>query len=443
MGTKRESVQSRLNNMRKIYLKLSEILDNIPEAIPESVRTLIKDKILGDKDLKELMDGIDQHRPPRFLLVGRTGVGKSSLINTLTGCYLAQVSDTQSCTPGIEVYQCKDQGQTLMEILDTRGIAESDQLNERKSAEDQLLEQVNKFSPDAAIFLLNCAHRDSVGDDVDYLREVVKQYESVNRVHLPIIVVVTRADEVAPSRFKKPGEYPDRKKDSIDEIVRNYREVIDKHGLKIGGMLPISSLIDWQTEDGEEVSVESINNMTPDEISQLTIAFDGRYNIDVLRDLLESVIEDFQAKMGLRMAIRLDELVKRLGNHLTNIFAGISAIVAVSPIPVSDIYILLIIQATLVTMIAALSGRDISLDTAREFVFSMAKVGGLGYVFRLTAQQASKLINLLFPAAGSFVSSAIASGGTKMIGSAAIAHYIDGKTIEEAKKLIKGSHENE
>lgn len=433
----REIIEKRLENMKNIYLQIGKIIDEIPEAIPEAIRNFIRDKVIGDKELKELMDGIDHHRPPRFLLVGRTGVGKSSLINALTGCYLAQVSDTESCTPNIQSYKCVDRGSTLMEILDTRGIAESDQLNFRQTAEDQLLSQVNEFSPDAAIFLLNCAHRDSVGEDADYLKEVVQRYEALNHTTLPIVVVCTRADEVSPSRFKKPEEYPERKIDSIDEIVRNYKNVLTNHGLRINNILAVSSYIDWMTGNGEEVSVEAINNMSEDEIGKLQIAYDARYQIEELRDILERAIEDFQAKMGLRMALRLDELVKRLANHMTHIFSTIAGAVAITPIPISDIYILLIIQALLVMIIAALSGREVNLDTAKEFVFSLFGVGGLGFVFRLAAQQASKILNVVAPAAGSAISAGIAGLGTESIGKAAIAYYIDNKPIEEAKKRFK------
>ena len=81
-----------------------------------------------------MMEGIDSHRPPRIFLVGRTGVGKSSLINALCGSYVAKVSDTKICTEGAEMYQCKDEGRVLMDILDTRGIAESESINSDVSA---------------------------------------------------------------------------------------------------------------------------------------------------------------------------------------------------------------------------------------------------------------------------------------------------------------------
>ena len=70
-------IEKRLQNMKNFYLKASELIDNLPESIPVKTRTMLKDTILGDKDLKKLMDGIDSHRPPRIFLIGRTGVGSA------------------------------------------------------------------------------------------------------------------------------------------------------------------------------------------------------------------------------------------------------------------------------------------------------------------------------------------------------------------------------
>ena len=435
MANDRQTIESRMVNIKNIYLKIDQMIDSIPEEIPDQVRKLLKDSILGDKDLKELMNGIDNHRPPRFLLVGRTGAGKSSLINAITGFYSAQVSDTESCTPGLEICKVFDQENVLMELLDTRGIAESDPVNASASAENQLLDQVNQFSPDAAIFLLSCSHRDSIGEDAVFCKKIKKEYEEVNHVKLPIIVVVNKADEVQPSRIKDAKSYNSIKLNNIDEIVRNYKSVLDRQELNYETVIAVSSYIEWMTAEGREVSAEEINNMTNEEKAQLQISFDGRYQIDRVIDCLVDVIEDFQAKMGLRMALRLNDLVNRLSTTLIRIFAGISATVALTPIPVSDIYILATLQAILVTIIASLSGRDITLDTAKEFIVGMLGVGGFGYLLRLGAQQAVKFLNLIVPAAGSAASAAIAAAGTVTMGRIAKNYYIDGQSKEMARKM--------
>ncbi len=67
-------IEKRLENMINFYIKASKLIDNLPDEIPEKTRTMIKNAVLGDKDLKKLMDGIDSHRPPRIFLIGRTGV---------------------------------------------------------------------------------------------------------------------------------------------------------------------------------------------------------------------------------------------------------------------------------------------------------------------------------------------------------------------------------
>lgn len=432
-----QKIEKRLAHMKNFYLKIEDILDSLPDVIPENTKDLLKNKILGDNSLKNLMDGIDSHRPPRIFLIGRTVVGKSSLINALCGAYVAKVSDTRSCTIGAEIYQCKENNRVLMEILDTRGIAESESLDNKISAEELLVKQINEFSPDVAIMMLNCTHRDDIITDVEFMKKVSKDYEKTNSLKLPIVVVVNKCDEMAPSRFKLASEYPKNKIDKINEVVLYYKDIIVKNKLKIYDIIPVSSLIDWQTPDGMEVSVEDIDNLPQHDIDNLQIAFDGRYKIEELLDILEEAIQDFEAQMGLRMAARLNDVVVRVAKQLNKIFTGISASVALTPIPTSDIYILLILQSIMVTLIASLSGRDVSIDTAKEFIFSISGVGLVGYGLRLAAQQGSKFINAICPGAGSTVSAAIASVGTNGIGKAAIAYYIEGNSIDDVKTEIK------
>ena len=139
------------------------------------------------------------------------------------------------------------------------------------------------------------------------------------------------------------------------------------------------------------------------------------------------------------MSARLKDVVERVSVHINKVMSGIAATVAITPIPTSDIYILLIIQCTLVTIIASLSGRDISMDTAKEFIFSVGSIGAAGYGFKLIAQQASKLLNFIVPAGGTAVSSSVAYAGTYTIGKSAISYYIEGKDIEDIRIKFRGN----
>lgn len=430
-------IEERLQNMKDFYLKADKLIDGLPDVIPQDKKDFIKKSILGDEELKHFMDGIDNHRPPRIFLVGRTGVGKSSLINALCGAYIAEVSDTRSCTEGAEIYQCKVEDRVLMEILDTRGIAESESLDESVSAEENLFDEVDKFSPDVAIFMLNCTHRDDVKADALFLKAIAKKYEERNQVRLPIVVVINKSDEMVSSRHKNPKEYPQNKIDKIYDVVKYYKGIIVNSGLKFDNIIPVASLIDWQTPDGIEVDVESIKNLPQTDIENLKISFDGRYNIEELFNILESAIQDYEAQVGLRMAARLNEVVERMANHIIKIFLSIASVIALTPIPIADLYVLLILQSVLVALIAALSGRELSIEAAKEFILSLISIGGAGFAFRIIAQQGSKLLNGLFPGAGSTVSATVAAGGTYSIGKAAVAYYIEEKDIEEVKGIFK------
>ena len=287
--------------------------------------------------------------------------------------------------------------------------------------------------------MLNCMHRDDVDSDVKFLKKLSQSYSQTYNVRLPIVAVVNKCDEMSPSRLKNPTEYTESKIKKINEQVQHYKEIVVKNNLKIDNIIAVSSLIDWMTADGVEIDADSIESLPISDIETLQIAFDGRYHIEELLNILEKAILDFSARMGLRMALKLQEVVRRIANQLSKSFSAMSTAVAVSPIPISDIYILSLLQSVLVCLIASLRGRDVSLDTAKEFVLSMGGVAGAGYGFRLLAQQASKILNVFWPGCGSAVSAGIATLGTSAIGKAAIAYYIDDKTIEEAKSTFEAS----
>lgn len=272
---------------------------------------------------------------------------------------------------------------------------------------------------------------------MEFLKKVKQKYFEINKVNVPVIVVINKADEVQPSRLKLPTDYNLAKKENLLNTVTYYNRICSENGLIVDGIIDVSSYIEWSTADGTPVQPTEISEMSQSEISALKIDFDGRYHIDELRSKLEEVITDYEAKMGLRMALQLNELVKKMANNITNSFVAIASAIALANIPVADIYILLLLQSIMVALIAGLSGREMSIDTGKEFLGSLFLTGGAGTVFRFIAHGAVKFIP-----AGGIVNSTIAGAGTKAIGAAAIKYYIEGISMEDAREVFKRENKN-
>lgn len=51
MKDDKTKIEQRLQNMKKIYVKAGELIDKLPDAIPDKTREMLKNTILGDKEL--------------------------------------------------------------------------------------------------------------------------------------------------------------------------------------------------------------------------------------------------------------------------------------------------------------------------------------------------------------------------------------------------------
>jgi uncharacterized protein (DUF697 family)/predicted GTPase len=412
MHSQAADIGARLDRIVNLYGKLDELLDKLPVDLPAAIREKIKKAFFANQDMANLIDGIRNRRPPRFILIGRTGVGKSSLINAMVGRHLAKVSDVTIGTTSAARYTYKSLGKTLFEVIDTRGLAESIASSAEHTTEAQLLNTIASFHPDAILFLSRCKERAHLDKDAALLRSISSTIGSA----VPIVALLTQADEMEPSRHKRPSEYSQKKLENIADAEAQLKDILKAQQITPLAVLAVSAYIEWNHPDPTLVD--------PTEWPTLRIEFDGRYNINRLLDLLEESI-NLRAGIFLMLATRVDQVARKISERLTRIFATAAMAIGATPIPLSDIYILLALQAVLIMMISYLAGQDVSYESAKKMLMSLGGAGIAGLAFRTLAQQAAKLLNLILPSAGSFVSAGVAGAGTYAMGQGAIAYYYD------------------
>ncbi|MGG1324059.1 GTPase [Priestia megaterium] len=423
----KELLENRLNRIVNLYDNLDSLIDKLPVKLPNGAKNQIKKIIFGNKEISEIISGLKERRPPRLIMVGRTGVGKSSLINAIFGKYIAKTSPVEIGTNQLKRYNYESDGDILFEVIDTRGIAESS-TESLTTAEDDLKRAIEDFDPDAILFLSNATERARMDEDVTYIKSL---YEEVG-TQIPLLTVLTHVDDLEPSRIKESNQYTDSKKKNISDKKLQMENLLKKFEVACSTVIPVSTYIEWNKEDPHLLSLKEQKN--------LIIDFDGRYNVDELVDFLENNL-DFRASIHLMMTTRIDKAVRKISNLIIKGFAVASTTVALTPIPFSDIAVLVPLQLILIIFIAYLSGADIDKESAKEFLLSAGGVGALGYGLRTLAQQGGKFLNLLTPGAGSAVSSALAFSGTFSIGKAAQAYYIDKKSKDELENIMKNANE--
>lgn len=386
---------------------ISSLAERAIARLPEAQNRSSKNELVILKEL--LMDA----RPPKLMILGRRGAGKSSLINAIFGEKMAAVGSVLSET-GRPTWYTYPSPRGEMKILDTRGLGDRTRPEAAnfQDALDEIRAVLSDEWPDALLFLCKAKDVDShIAQDITNIEEVRKFIAEKHRYQVPIVAVVTQVDELDPKRVEPPYDH-ETKRRNIETAVRTIEEALTEKGIALARVIPVSTYAEY--EGGERI-------------------YDNYWNIDVLVDYLVEILPR-SAQVQMARLTRLRAVQEKLARKLTAAAAAVSGGIAATPIPVADIVPLTALQIGLIMGIAYVSGREMSKTAAREFLVALGANVGAAFVLREGARALAKFV---FPGAGSAVSAGVAFAGTWGIGEAAIAYFIENRPIEEAKERFR------
>ncbi len=156
------------------------------QALPKAKTQTLRE-ILAQTEPAEAVE----QKPVNILLAGRTGAGKSSLINTLFQADRAAV-DVLPSTDRIQNYSWQTPTMETLTLWDTPGYEQVNRGDLRKLVLD--------YATNADLLLLVTPALDpALQMDVDFLKEIEAQVTD-----LPVITVVTQVDRLRPLREWEP-----------------------------------------------------------------------------------------------------------------------------------------------------------------------------------------------------------------------------------------------
>ncbi|MDY6936736.1 MAG: GTPase [Cyanobacteriota bacterium] len=189
---------------KTLPLEFTPETTTLPEAKTQTLQEIL--------DRAEPTESVSQ-KPINLLLVGRTGAGKSSLVNTLFNANRAEV-DVLPSTDRIQNYRWRTSSGETLNLRDTPGYEQA----KRADFRELVLEE----AADADFVLLATPALDpALQMDVDFLEELKAERED-----LPTFAIVTQVDRLRPVREWNPPydwQEGDRPKEIAIREATEYR----------------------------------------------------------------------------------------------------------------------------------------------------------------------------------------------------------------------------
>jgi len=365
------------------------------EAKMSSENTQVVDFVqVADEALKKAQQ-MSQETSDGFniFVVGKSGVGKSTLINAVFGEKLAKTGSGSPKTQNIKEYKSKD-----FSIFDTKGL-ELEDYDSTKAQIAEFLAQKQTGNEDEQIHIAWLCIAES-GRRIE--KADIELWELLQKNHIPSILVITKAEQ------------------DKDENGELFSQLVKKE-FKTEEVQRVRAL---QIED-DEGNLKKVKGIDMLVSKTYFLAPQAKRNAFGRKQIYDKAMQRQERKK------RADSIINR--------YTAAASTVAASPIPFSDIAILLPTQAAMIVHISSIYDLELSLESAKKLSLAFGAVVGVGFAARAVAANLVKIIPVVGSVAGGVINAGVAGTITKLMGEAYIAYLDDNaENLSEAvQKLSK------
>ncbi|HHD2587588.1 TPA: YcjF family protein [Clostridium perfringens] len=350
-----------------------------------------------------------------ILIVGKTGAGKSTLINSV---FRAEMAETGTGRPVTQHLKKISKEGIPVNLYDTKGL----ELNETVQAEikKEILDEIEKCNDlcirndskaeliHACWYCIDGSVRRCEETDIDWINDIAEK--------VPVIVVVTKG-------------FP--KKDA-----REFRKKIENLNLNCRAIVPVLAEKYEDRDEEEDDEVVIIHS----------------YGLDKLVDVtLEVLPEGVRKAFNNAQKVSLDKKVSAARKWVTG-YAATTGAIGASPIPFSDAPLLVTAQLSMLAHVTAIFGLPVEKAVLTAIIGSVTGVSGTTLGGKTLVSNLLKMIPGVGTVAGGAISASVASMMTIALGLAYISvlkfiieEEIKGNivNIETIKEKMKEAYKKE
>lgn len=325
---------------------------------------------------------------PNIIVCGKTGVGKSTLINNVFREDLAETGIGRPVTQHLQEIKKPDVPVTL---YDTKGLELSEEVQKQIKEEiiDIICESQKSFNEEDYIhaiwYCINSCSNRLEPLEADMIKELVSE------VNVPVIIVMTQS-------------LPNGQTKAFKSLVENMN-------------LNASNIINVMAQDFEICEGQVIEAYGLDTLVEAT------YNI-----LPESVQRGFINAQKANISAKANAAKKYANGYIASAFAT-----GFSPIPCSDAPVLIGLQVTMIAHITSIFGLPIDEGFIKAAVSSILGSASATIAGKFIVSNLLKMIPVVGTAAGGII-----SGGTAALLTASIARAYIRIMIFAVKKSYEG-----